>query len=77
MFEFSDVGYVKDDEKDSLDANALLDSIKDSTLRGNQERMKRGWPTMTILGWETPPRYNDTHPQSRMGHQGAKRRRAR
>jgi uncharacterized membrane-anchored protein len=62
VFEFDDVGYVKDDEKDSLDANALLTSIKDGTAQGNQERIKRGWPTMTILGWETPPRYNDiTH----------------
>ena len=62
VFEFDDVGYVKDDEKDSLDANALLQSIKDGTAQGNQERMKRGWPTMTILGWESPPRYNDiTH----------------
>ena len=62
VFEFDDVGYVKDDEKDSLDANALLQSIKDGTAQGNQERIKRGWPTMTILGWETPPRYNDiTH----------------
>lgn len=62
VFEFSDVGYVKDDEKDSLDADALLSSIKDATAAGNQERMKRGWPTMTIVGWETPPRYNElTH----------------
>lgn len=62
VFEFDDVGYVKDDEKDSLDANALLDSIKEGTAAGNQERAKRGWPTMTIVGWETPPRYNDlTH----------------
>lgn len=62
VFEFSDVGYVKDDEKDSLDAEALLSSIKDATAAGNQERMKRGWPTMTIVGWETPPRYNElTH----------------
>ena len=62
VFEFDDVGYVKDDEKDSLDATALLDSIKSGTEAGNKERVKRGWPTMTILGWETPPRYNDiTH----------------
>jgi uncharacterized membrane-anchored protein len=62
VFEFDDVGYVKDDEKDSLDANALLDSIRAGTEAGNKERIKRGWPTMTILGWETPPRYNDiTH----------------
>src|SRR5678815_4130482 len=62
VFEFDDVGYVKDDEKDSLDANALLDSIKQGTEAGNKERLRRGWPTMTIIGWETPPRYNDiTH----------------
>ena len=60
MFEFEDVGYVKDDEKDSLDANALLESIKQGTEAGNKERRKRGWATMTILGWETPPRYNET-----------------
>lgn len=62
VFEFEDVGYVKDDEKDSLDANALLDSIRKGTEAGNEERRKRGWATMTILGWETPPRYNElTH----------------
>jgi uncharacterized membrane-anchored protein len=60
VFEFDDVGYVKDDEKDSLDAEALLDSIRKGTEAGNEERRKRGWATMTILGWETPPRYNDT-----------------
>lgn len=62
VFEFDDVGYVKDDEKDSLDANALLDSIKAGTEAGNKERLRRGWATMTILGWEQPPHYNEiTH----------------
>jgi uncharacterized membrane-anchored protein len=62
VFEFDDVGYVKDDEKDSLDAFAMLDSIKAGTEAGNKERVSRGWPTMTVLGWETPPRYNEiTH----------------
>lgn len=62
VFEFDNVGYVKDDEKDSLDANALLESIKAGTDAGNKERLKRGWATMSILGWEQPPRYNDiTH----------------
>jgi len=60
VFEFDDVGYVKDDEKESLVANALLESIRTATAEGNQERVKRGWPTMTILGWETSPRYNET-----------------
>ncbi len=60
VFEYDPVGYVKDDEKDALDANVLLDSIKAGTEAGNQERIKRGWPTMTILGWEQQPRYDTT-----------------
>src|ERR1044072_6927072 len=60
VFEFDDVGYVKDDDKDSLDATALLDSIKAGTQAGNKERTRRGWVTMTILGWEQPPHYNET-----------------
>ena len=62
VFEFDDVGYVKDDDKNSLDANALLDSIKAGTEKGNKERQRRGWATMTILGWEQAPHYNEvTH----------------
>jgi uncharacterized membrane-anchored protein len=62
VFEFDEVGYVKDDEKNSLDSNALLESIRAGTEEGNKERLKRGWPVLTILGWETPPRYNEiTH----------------
>jgi uncharacterized membrane-anchored protein len=62
VFEFDEVGYVKDDEKHSLDANAMLDSIKKGNERGNEERKKRGWSTLTITGWQTPPTYNsETH----------------
>lgn len=60
VFEFDDVGYIKDDEKNSLDANALLQAIKDGTEAGNKERVRRGWPTMTIIGWEQQPRYNES-----------------
>ncbi|HEU4931582.1 MAG TPA: DUF2167 domain-containing protein [Pyrinomonadaceae bacterium] len=60
VFEFDDVGYVKDDEKSSLDANAIFESIKKGTEEGNKERVRRGWPTMTVIGWETAPRYDET-----------------
>lgn len=60
VFEFDDVGYIRDDEKDSLDADAMLESIKKGTEAGNKERQRRGWPIMTILGWEQKPRYNET-----------------
>jgi uncharacterized membrane-anchored protein len=58
VFDFNSVGYVKDDEKNKLDAGAILDSIKEGTKRSNEERRKRGWSEMDILGWHTPPRYN-------------------
>jgi uncharacterized membrane-anchored protein len=62
VFEFDPVGYVKDDEKGSLDADALLESIRAGTEAGNRERARRGWPALTVIGWETPPRYNEqTH----------------
>lgn len=56
--EFSDDGYVKDDEK--IDADAILNSLKSSTERANEERRRRGWETMQILGWAVPPAYNTT-----------------
>jgi hypothetical protein len=60
VFEYDDVGYVKDDDKDSLDADALLVSIKEATTEGNKERVRRGWPALTILGWEQPPHYDES-----------------
>jgi len=62
IFEFSDVGYVKDDEKKSLDADALFKSMKEGNDQGNEERKRRGWGTLTLVGWKQPPHYDDvTH----------------
>src|SRR5262245_15345824 len=58
LFEFSDIGYVKDAEKEKLDAKEILDSIKEGNESSNEERKKRGWPPITITGWHTPPFYN-------------------
>jgi uncharacterized membrane-anchored protein len=58
IFEFNGVGYVKDDEKDKLDANGILDSMRKGTEQANEERRKRGWPTLEVVGWHTSPRYD-------------------
>lgn len=58
IFEFSDIGYVKDDEKDKLDADAILESIKKSNELANEERRKRGWPTLDVIGWKQTPKYD-------------------
>ena len=60
VFEFDDVGYVKDDEKESLDSEAILESIKKGTKQANKYREKHGVPPLTIVGWEVAPRYNET-----------------
>lgn len=59
VFEFEDVGYVKDDEKNSIDANAILTNLRQGTEASNKERQRRGWATMQIVGWEQPPFYDD------------------
>lgn len=58
VFEFDDVGYVSDDEKDSLDADAMLTSIKEGTEAANEERRSRGWSALQIVGWQEPPHYD-------------------
>lgn len=60
IFEFSEIGYVKDDEKEELDADALLKSMRESTEAANQTKKSRGWSTMTLLGWATPPKYDES-----------------
>lgn len=59
IFEFADVGYVKDDEKDSLKADELLESIRRGTEAANEHRKERGIPPLNVLGWHTPPQFND------------------
>lgn len=62
VFEFDDVGFVKDDDRNSLNTAKLLQAIRTGTNDANKERTKRGWPTMEIERWEQPPFYDpETH----------------
>ncbi|MGQ0384502.1 MAG: DUF2167 domain-containing protein [Gammaproteobacteria bacterium] len=56
LLEFDEIGYVKDDEE--IDAGNLLDSIKEGTKIGNEERRQRGWAELKITGWRFEPRYD-------------------
>lgn len=60
IFEFSNIGYVKDDDKNNLDADKLLNAIKEGTAEANKERVKNGNPPLEIVGWEQPPKYDET-----------------
>ena len=62
ILSFSKDGYVRDDEKDSLDANGMLVSIQQVTEEANKERKQRGWGSISVLGWMQPPHYDgSTH----------------
>jgi uncharacterized membrane-anchored protein len=58
IFEFADTGYVKDDEKDSLDAAAILKSLQKGTEEQNSVRREKGWPAFHVTGWEKAPYYD-------------------
>jgi uncharacterized membrane-anchored protein len=58
LFEFNDTGFIKDDEKSSLDAAKLLDSIQKNTEEANEEREKKGWKPFHVMGWYTQPYYD-------------------
>jgi len=59
VFEFEDAGYVKDDEKDELDAAELLDALREGEEASNEERKRRGMETLTTVGWAVEPNYNE------------------
>ncbi len=58
IFEYDEVGYVKDDEKTALDADKILASLREGNEAGNEMRRERGWETLDLVGWERPPFYD-------------------
>ena len=58
VFEWDDIGYVEDDEADELDATAILESIQEGNTSANEERERRGWSTIEIVGWQETPFYD-------------------
>ena len=60
IFEFDESGYVKDEDKDELDAARILSTITKGNEAANKVRRERGWTTLRIVGWEKPPFYDET-----------------
>ena len=58
VFEFDECGYVKDDEKDDLDASKILEQLKEGQAQANKKLLEKGMSTLDVVGWQTPPFYN-------------------
>ncbi len=58
IFEWEEIGYVDDDDADDIDPDSILDSIREGTAAANEERAKRGWSSIDIVGWHEEPFYD-------------------
>jgi uncharacterized membrane-anchored protein len=58
VFEYDDIGYIKDAAKETIDPDGLLKSIQEGTERSNEERKKRGHTPMHVTGWAEAPHYD-------------------
>lgn len=59
VFEYDASGYVKDDEKEELNAGEILETLRDGQTEGNKERRRLGFDELTLDGWIRPPYYDE------------------
>ncbi|MDQ0494811.1 DUF2167 domain-containing protein [Paenibacillus brasilensis] len=60
VFEYYELGHIKDDEKEDIDADAILDSYKEGTEESNKEKAESD--RLYVTGWDVEPFYNEaTH----------------
>lgn len=59
VFAYDETGYVKDDDKNALDADKLMKSLTKGQEEANKVRAKQGWDEMKFAGWANQPRYDE------------------
>jgi len=57
-FDYDTIGYIKNDEKESLDSQAILKIIKEANDEQNRIRIERGFAPFDIIGWHEEPHYD-------------------
>ncbi len=55
---YSDDGHVADTDAAKIDYNKMLKDMQDETRDSNEERKKRGYESVDLVGWATPPHYD-------------------
>lgn len=59
IFEWDGMGWVDDSDRDELDPEALLSSLREGNEAANEQRSERGFSTFEIVGWNEPPHYDE------------------
>jgi uncharacterized membrane-anchored protein len=57
---YEEEGYVKDQDAEKIDYSDLLKQMQKDTRDTNKERDKQGYPSVELVGWAAPPRYDKT-----------------
>jgi len=55
---YDEDGYVDDSDAAKMDYGKLLKEMQDGATEVNEERAKRGFPAVTVVGWAEPPTYD-------------------
>jgi len=55
---FSEDGYVSDKDADEIDYNDLLSQLKEGNRQANEALEGQGFPSLELVGWAVPPRYD-------------------
>lgn len=55
---YENMGFVKDDDADDIDYNKLLQELQKEVTAENQNRIKKGFPTVEFVGWAVAPFYD-------------------
>jgi uncharacterized membrane-anchored protein len=54
-------GHVEDDDADDIDYDELLQEMKASSKEESAARRAAGLPSLDLVGWAQPPRYDDAN----------------
>lgn len=59
LFEFDQIGYVDDSEKDDLSASKMLKQMRSAQKQQNKALEEMGLTPLEIVGWAREPYYNE------------------
>lgn len=55
---YDEEGYVKDTDAAKINYDDLLKQMKQGTAEASKKRVQQGYPSIELIGWATPPRYD-------------------
>lgn len=56
--EYSEDGYVSDEDADEIDYDELLEQMQNETAEASEERVAQGYEPIELVGWASPPFYD-------------------